>query len=84
MRYKVLLHRTDEGISVSVPGLPGCWSEGVIEDECTTTSVAQDAADLQPTALNPDVLVFPSHDPAPRIGSFDSTMEELDAPCRLS
>ena len=33
MRYKVLLHRTDEGISVSVPGLPGCWSEGDTEEE---------------------------------------------------
>lgn len=33
MRYKVVLHRTDEGISVSVPGLPGCWSEGDTEDE---------------------------------------------------
>jgi len=33
MRYKVLLHHTDEGISVSVPGLPGCWSEGDTEEE---------------------------------------------------
>lgn len=33
MRYKVILHRTDEGISVSVPGLPGCWSEGDTEAE---------------------------------------------------
>ncbi len=33
MRYKVLLHRNEEGISVSVPGLPGCWSEGDTEDE---------------------------------------------------
>jgi predicted RNase H-like HicB family nuclease len=33
MRYKVVLHRTEEGISVSVPGLPGCWSEGDTEDE---------------------------------------------------
>lgn len=33
MRYKVLLHRTDEVISVSVPGLPGCWSEGDTEEE---------------------------------------------------
>ncbi len=33
MRYKVLLHRTAEGISVSVPGLPGCWSEGDTEEE---------------------------------------------------
>jgi predicted RNase H-like HicB family nuclease len=33
MRYKVILHHTDEGISVSVPGLPGCWSEGDTEEE---------------------------------------------------
>jgi predicted RNase H-like HicB family nuclease/predicted RNA binding protein YcfA (HicA-like mRNA interferase family) len=33
MRYKVLLHRTEEGISVSVLGLPGCWSEGDTEEE---------------------------------------------------
>ena len=32
MRYKAVLHRTEEGISVSVPGLPGCWSEGDTED----------------------------------------------------
>ena len=33
MRYKVVLHRSEEGISVSVPALPGCWSEGDTEDE---------------------------------------------------
>ena len=33
MKYKVVLHRTEEGISVSVPGLPGCWSEGDTEEE---------------------------------------------------
>jgi predicted RNase H-like HicB family nuclease len=33
MRYKVVFHRSDEGISVSVPGLPGCWSEGETEAE---------------------------------------------------
>lgn len=33
MRYKVVLHREEEGISVSVPGLPGCWSEGDTEEE---------------------------------------------------
>ena len=31
--YRVVPHRTDEGISVSVPVLPGCWSEGDTEDE---------------------------------------------------
>ncbi|MBV9121824.1 MAG: type II toxin-antitoxin system HicB family antitoxin [Planctomycetes bacterium] len=33
MKYKVALYRTDEGISVSVPALPGCWSEGDTEEE---------------------------------------------------
>jgi predicted RNase H-like HicB family nuclease len=33
MRYQVILHRTVEGISVSVPALPGCWSEGDTEEE---------------------------------------------------
>jgi len=33
MRYKVALHHTDEGYSVSVPGLPGCWSQGGTEHE---------------------------------------------------
>lgn len=33
MKFKVALHRTDEGISVSVPALPGCWSEGDTEEE---------------------------------------------------
>ena len=33
MHYKVVLHRTEAGISVSVPGLPGCWSEGDTEEE---------------------------------------------------
>ncbi len=33
MRYKVALHRSDEGVAASVPGLPGCWSQGQTEDE---------------------------------------------------
>lgn len=33
MKYKVILHRSDEGISISVPALPGCWSEGDTEEE---------------------------------------------------
>jgi predicted RNase H-like HicB family nuclease len=33
MRYRVVLHREAEGVSVSVPGLPGCWSEGDTEEE---------------------------------------------------
>lgn len=33
MRYKIALHHSDEGYSVSVPGLPGCWSQGRTEAE---------------------------------------------------
>jgi predicted RNase H-like HicB family nuclease len=33
MKYKIALERTDEGYSVSVPGLPGCWSQGATEAE---------------------------------------------------
>ena len=33
MRYKVLLHHSEEGFSVSVPGLPGCLSQGATENE---------------------------------------------------
>ena len=33
MRYKIALHHSDEGYSVSVPGLPGCWSQGQTEAE---------------------------------------------------
>lgn len=33
MNYRIAIHRTEEGISVSVPALPGCWSEGDTEDE---------------------------------------------------
>ena len=33
MKYRVALRKTDEGYSVSCPGLPGCWSQGVTEEE---------------------------------------------------
>jgi predicted RNase H-like HicB family nuclease len=33
MKYKVNLKKTDEGYSVWVPGLPGCWSQGKTQKE---------------------------------------------------
>ena len=33
MRYRIALHQSEEGFSVSVPGLPGCWSQGATEPE---------------------------------------------------
>ena len=33
MKYKIALRKSEEGFSVSVPGLPGCWSQGETEAE---------------------------------------------------
>jgi len=33
MKYRVVLHQSEEGYSVSCPGLPGCWSQGATEEE---------------------------------------------------
>jgi len=33
MRYRVVLQESEEGFSVSCPGLPGCWSQGATEAE---------------------------------------------------
>lgn len=32
-RYIVSLKKTEEGYSVWVPGLPGCWSQGATDQE---------------------------------------------------
>jgi predicted RNase H-like HicB family nuclease len=31
--YRVALRHSEEGYSVSCPGLPGCWSQGTTEEE---------------------------------------------------
>ena len=33
MKYRIALHQSEEGYSVSVLGLPGCWSQGATEQE---------------------------------------------------
>ncbi len=33
MKYKVVLNESEEGFSVSCPGLPGCWSQGATEEK---------------------------------------------------
>jgi len=33
MKYQIALHKSEEGYSVSVPGFPGCWSQGATEHE---------------------------------------------------
>jgi len=33
MKYKIAMVQSEGGFSVSVPGLPGCWSQGATEAE---------------------------------------------------
>lgn len=35
MKYRITLHQSEEGYAVSVPGLPGCWSQGLTEQAAT-------------------------------------------------
>ena len=44
MNYRIVLQRREEGISVSVPALPGCWSEGDTEEEAL--AMAKEAIEL--------------------------------------
>jgi predicted RNase H-like HicB family nuclease len=50
MRYKIILQHSEEGYSVSVPGLPGCWSQGSTEQEAIEN--IQDAIREYLTAIN--------------------------------
>ena len=36
MKYNVILEESEEGFAASVPGLPGCHSQGVTEQEALT------------------------------------------------
>ena len=36
MKYKIVLHQSEEGYSVWMPGLPGCCSQGETEAEAIT------------------------------------------------
>ncbi len=39
MKYTVLIEESDEGVAVSVPGLPGCHSQGDSEEEALANIV---------------------------------------------
>jgi predicted RNase H-like HicB family nuclease len=41
MKYRIALRHSEEGVSVSVPGLPGCWSQG--RDEAEALENVKDA-----------------------------------------
>jgi predicted RNase H-like HicB family nuclease len=33
MKFKVVLYPSEEGVAVSAPSLPGCWSQGQTAEE---------------------------------------------------
>lgn len=33
MKFKISLYPSEDGFAVSVPSLPGCWSQGATETE---------------------------------------------------
>jgi len=49
MKYKIALVQTEEGYSVSCPGLPGCWSQGQTEREALA-NIADAIKDYQAVA----------------------------------
>ena len=58
MKYKVVLRQTDEGYSVSCPGLPGCWSQGATEAEAVGNirdAIAEYRAAVARTLVGQDV-----------------------------
>lgn len=58
MRYKVVLEESDEGLAVSVPGLPGCHSQGATEQEALENIVIAIHEYLEVVAeLNRDKVV---------------------------
>ena len=50
MKYKVVLTTSEEGVAVSVPGLPGCCSQGA--DETEALSNIRDAIEEYLAAVN--------------------------------
>jgi predicted RNase H-like HicB family nuclease len=40
VKYTVLIEESDEGFAVSVPGLPGCHSQGETEAEALANTTA--------------------------------------------
>jgi predicted RNase H-like HicB family nuclease len=50
MKYRIALHKSEEGYSVSVPGLTGCWSQGVTEQEALEN--IREAANTCPSSMS--------------------------------
>jgi len=75
MTYRVVLRKSEEGVSASVPGLPGCWSHGATEAEALHN--IRDAIQEYLTAME-DLL---KDIEAGRVLSDEEITAELNAIC---
>jgi predicted RNase H-like HicB family nuclease len=58
MKYRMAIRKTDEGYSISCPGLPGCWSQGRTEQEALDNiraAIAEYLAALDEMGTEPGV-----------------------------
>lgn len=58
MKYKVVLEPSAEGVAVSVPGLPGCHSQGANEQEALSNiaeAIAEYLAVVEDLTVNKSV-----------------------------
>ena len=58
MKYRVVLQHSEEGVSVSCPGLPGCWSQGATEAEALEnirSAIEEYLAAVEETTANAEV-----------------------------
>ena len=39
MKWKIALYPSEEGFAVSVPSLPGCWSQGATREEAVANII---------------------------------------------
>jgi predicted RNase H-like HicB family nuclease len=59
MKYQVAIYKSEEGVSICVPALPGCWSEGANESEALTNiqdAIREYLAALQDRVLNLELM----------------------------
>jgi predicted RNase H-like HicB family nuclease len=59
MKYQVAIYKSEEGVSICVPALPGCWSEGANESEALINiqdAIREYLAALQDRVLNLELM----------------------------
>lgn len=39
MKFKIAMYPSEEGVAVSVPSLPGCWSQGPTSEEAVANII---------------------------------------------